>query len=168
MAPENFRSEKYTGKVDVYSFSIIVWETLSAKRAFTNLYFTAEQIADGMATRGLRPTVPPAWPAPVANLIKRMWADDPHARPHFSVIAPEVQAWASLAKRNPKAFASIGLRLLPATPGVHPIDSTGGSFASTATTGASADTLPVSSAATGTANAKGFGPRHSARLCIIS
>jgi serine/threonine protein kinase len=92
MAPENWRAQNYSPKVDVFSFAIIAWELLAKKRAYTHLYFTAEQIAAGVAERGLRPPLNPVWPADLRALLEESWAEDPEKRPSFAEIARRLEA----------------------------------------------------------------------------
>jgi hypothetical protein len=82
----------YDTKVDVFSFGVLAWEVLSRKRAYHNLYFTADQIAEGVATRGLRPTLPSSWPRELKLLLESAWLDEPAARPEFGTIVETIKA----------------------------------------------------------------------------
>jgi hypothetical protein len=44
---------------------------LAKKHAYTHLYFTAEQIAAGVAERGLRPPLNPDWPTDLRVTLDR-------------------------------------------------------------------------------------------------
>jgi serine/threonine protein kinase len=92
LAPENYHGRRYSSRVDVFSFAILACETLSRKRAYAEHYLTGEQIADGVANRGLRPALPASWSALLKSLFQRMWAEDPAARPPFSTIVAELEA----------------------------------------------------------------------------
>ncbi|KAJ1640981.1 kinase-like domain-containing protein [Pavlovales sp. CCMP2436] len=91
MAPENWCASVYgtlyTAKVDVFSFAILAWELLSKKRAYETLYLTGEMLAEGVATQGLRPPLPPKWPVELLQLLSECWAEDATRRPEFAEIA---------------------------------------------------------------------------------
>lgn len=91
VAPEAIRGEKISRKVDVYSFSIIMWEMQTGRFPFDDseqrFPFTY-QFANAIAREGLRPTlVPPprtgGLPRAFTTLMIRSWADDPALRPTF-------------------------------------------------------------------------------------
>jgi serine/threonine protein kinase len=92
MAPENYRMQAYTPAIDVFSFALIAWETLARKRAHGELYLTAEQIVEAVATRGLRPPLPADWSAPLKSLLEQMWSAEPAERPRFSTIVAKLEA----------------------------------------------------------------------------
>ena len=86
MAPENFRNAEYTHKVDVFSFAIVAWEVLMRKRAYTGLYLTADQVAEGVATLSLRPSLPSSWPRQQSALLAAMWAAEASDRPEMALV----------------------------------------------------------------------------------
>ncbi|KAJ1631981.1 kinase-like domain-containing protein [Pavlovales sp. CCMP2436] len=96
MAPENWcaiaHGTSYIAKVDVFSFAILAWELLSKKRAYTDLYLTGEMLAESVATRGLRPPLPPKWPVELKQLLGDCWAEDASRRPEFAEIAQRLAA----------------------------------------------------------------------------
>ncbi|KAG8470845.1 hypothetical protein KFE25_009266 [Diacronema lutheri] len=100
MAPENFRNAEYTHKVDVFSFAVVAWEVLMRKRAYADLYLTADQVAEGVATRGLRPPLPLSWPRQQSTLLAAMWAAEASDRPELAFVlkALEELQEAALAK----------------------------------------------------------------------
>ncbi|KAH3731811.1 Serine/threonine-protein kinase STY46 [Pelomyxa schiedti] len=82
-APEVTRGERYSSKVDVYSFGLILWELITGKLPFYDLDGTP---ASMHAAKGKRPEMPsdchPQW----AELIQLCWQDNPSRRPNFGQI----------------------------------------------------------------------------------
>ncbi|KYQ93012.1 RGS domain-containing protein [Tieghemostelium lacteum] len=82
MAPEIFTSKRYTEKVDVYSFGIILWEIFTRKAPYEHDKFNVPFLV----TKGERPELPKDCPAQILNLIKKCWAQKPSHRPSFTKI----------------------------------------------------------------------------------
>mmetsp|Transcript_11448 Transcript_11448/g.29764 ORF Transcript_11448/g.29764 Transcript_11448/m.29764 type:complete len:464 (+) Transcript_11448:56-1447(+) len=91
MAPEVWRSEPYSQRVDVFSFGILAWEVLCSQRAYTDRLFTCDQIAEYVATQNLRPKLPAKWPAELRELVSRCWAADSSERPSMSRVVTELK-----------------------------------------------------------------------------
>eukprot|EP00736_Rhodelphis_marinus_P010527 Rmarinus@m.23974 len=87
MAPELCRAEVYTEKVDVYSFSIIVWELLTCSPPWEG-YMAAQVIY--LVSIGKRLFLPDETTRPeltwLLDLLKQCWSEDPALRPPFSTI----------------------------------------------------------------------------------
>jgi serine/threonine protein kinase len=83
-APEVVRGERYTDKVDVYSFGIIMWELISRKEPYGGK--KGISVAYAAAQQGTRPEIPAFSPAPYTELMKHCWADQPQDRPTFNSI----------------------------------------------------------------------------------
>ncbi|KAF9611486.1 hypothetical protein IFM89_032456 [Coptis chinensis] len=91
MAPELcsttplLRGEKkhYDHKVDIYSFSMVLWELLTNLTPFTGM--TSIQAAYAVASRKLRPTLDKI-PSELIPLLESSWAEDPVIRPEFKDI----------------------------------------------------------------------------------
>ena len=89
MAPEIIEGESYDNKVDVYSFAILMYETLTSSHAFPEFVKYKINIVNFMRkiTEGYRPDL---HKAPInksfKELIQRCWAGSPEERPSFSEI----------------------------------------------------------------------------------
>ena len=76
MAPEMLLSRKYGNKVDVYSFAIIVWQMLTAKKlsAGYGINFEAHsplQVAFKVAMENHRPIIPANCSKSLSHLITK-------------------------------------------------------------------------------------------------
>jgi hypothetical protein len=78
------RQERYTDKVDVYSFGIILWELITRQEPYGGQ--KGVQIAYAAAEQGLRPEIPAYCPPDYAELMRQCWADKPDDRPTFQAI----------------------------------------------------------------------------------
>jgi hypothetical protein len=108
--PENYAGKAYSCKVDVFSFAVIAYETLASQRAYTKLYLTADQIVEGVAKRGLRPTIPASWPPALRGLLSRAWDEEPDNRPPFSAIVPELEGLIAAPGGLPQKQKRLSLR----------------------------------------------------------
>ncbi|XVE87267.1 hypothetical protein DITRI_Ditri18aG0103100 [Diplodiscus trichospermus] len=90
MAPELYRREPlpvgakkhYDHKVDVYSFSIVLWELLTNKAPFKERDNVTVPFS---VTKNERPNVE-SLPRDIASLLQSCWAEEPKARPEFKEI----------------------------------------------------------------------------------
>jgi serine/threonine protein kinase len=98
MAPEVFacsstQFDSYDDKVDVYSYSIVLYELMSERYPFESMGF-GDRLGLFVGTGG-RPSeddLPSDAPALLCDLMRRSWAGDPSSRPPFHRIASEIQA----------------------------------------------------------------------------
>jgi len=85
MAPEVFEQKKeYSYSVDVYSFSILLWEICSLKKPFgdcTSLKKVRKKVLEGS-----RPKIPSNWNMSLQSLISRSWQSDPSLRPSMNTV----------------------------------------------------------------------------------
>ncbi|GAM24346.1 hypothetical protein SAMD00019534_075210 [Acytostelium subglobosum LB1] len=89
MAPELLMgSDNYTEKVDVYAYGIILWEIGTGELPYSGL--DSVQLAVAVSTKGLRPTIPSTWPAPLHQLIQSCWHQDANQRPTFTQILAQL------------------------------------------------------------------------------
>lgn len=96
MAPEVFRHEPYSYKVDAYAFAMIAYEAFDGIRPFMNL--AAVEAAEAASIRNLRPNFQQlangnyASPAPIRALIEACWSGNSRERPEFEEIAKRIDA----------------------------------------------------------------------------
>ena len=83
MAPEMLRQAQYSEAADVYSFAVVVWETLARECPFNGL--SQIQVALAVLNTDARPIVPHWCPGALRTLIESCWETDPQLRPSFAV-----------------------------------------------------------------------------------
>lgn len=90
MAVEVLANKPYSEKADVFSFGILLWEMVARKLPF----FGMQPMQVGMAVlnQGLRPTIPPKCPAPLAKMMRACWDSDPHRRPSFAQLVEALES----------------------------------------------------------------------------
>ena len=84
MAPEVFRHEEYSEKVDVYSFAMVTYNMLHGAAPWAHLNGVAAAKAAALDLD--RPPVPRHWDARLAAILKDAWAADADARPSFAQV----------------------------------------------------------------------------------
>jgi serine/threonine protein kinase len=72
------RGERYSEKVDVYSFGIIVWEVVTRKQPFAGRNFMGVTLE---VLEGRRPQIPGDCPKAVQKLMQKCWHADASKRP---------------------------------------------------------------------------------------
>eukprot|EP00271_Cylindrocystis_brebissonii_P000726 TRINITY_DN10956_c0_g2_i1.p1 TRINITY_DN10956_c0_g2~~TRINITY_DN10956_c0_g2_i1.p1 ORF type:complete len:471 (-),score=90.79 TRINITY_DN10956_c0_g2_i1:198-1610(-) len=91
MAPEVFRHEVYDRSVDVYSFSVILYEMFEGLAPFAKT-LTAEQVAWKVAVDSVRPAFKAkTYPAGCKELIAEGWSPVPATRPSFTQIIERLE-----------------------------------------------------------------------------
>ena len=104
MAPEVFSHQQYSHKVDVFSFSVVVYELLSKKRAYHERLMSSVQIAWAVyKDAGVRPRLPEHWPPEVTRLLQSCWAQQPEERPEFRAIVAQLEGLVAQANRPESA-----------------------------------------------------------------
>ena len=83
VAPENALSKNYDQRTDMFSFSILLWEILSHKAAYSQQfpYYSAHDILDLVYFHDVRPLIPVVWPEELRNILTRGWSKHPDQRP---------------------------------------------------------------------------------------
>eukprot|EP00890_Picochlorum_soloecismus_P004714 jgi/Picsp_1/5243/NSC_02606-R1_protein len=90
MAPELFDGANVTEKVDVYSFSILLWECLTGKIPWGSIP-SPMQIIYYVGVLAQRPKMPSTAPENLKLLIEDCWQTEPTARPDFKDVLSRLQ-----------------------------------------------------------------------------
>jgi len=88
MAPEIFRGQKYSDKIDVWAYGTMLWEVMAVDIPFANL--DAVDIKEKVFEGQMMP-IPAATPAATKQIIQDCWTLDPAARPAMSAALLDVQ-----------------------------------------------------------------------------
>lgn len=123
-APEMLSKKKYSGKVDVYSFGVILWEMLTREFFFGHIKFMSE--LEDMIRAGQRPDIPQEAPLPYKILVGTCWAQDPTKRPSFSDVRKVLSKLASDFGISDE-LAALSDRLMASSGGSGALRRTGGS-----------------------------------------
>jgi hypothetical protein len=75
--------KNYDQRTDMFSFSILLWEILSHKAAYSQQfpYYSAHDILDLVYFHDVRPLIPVVWPEELRNILTRGWSKHPDQRP---------------------------------------------------------------------------------------
>lgn len=79
VAPEIFRGDPYTERVDVYSFGIVLWELFSFTKPYKDQ--DAMELPFQVAKKGLRPPMLLHCPPSLNELMTKCWEDRQELRP---------------------------------------------------------------------------------------
>jgi serine/threonine protein kinase len=108
-APEVLTSSsraRYSIKVDVYSYGMVLWELLEKKRPFEE-YSSRFDIMDAVKA-GKRPAINENCPPTYKALIKRCWQTEPSRRPTFNYIVRYLKDELARVKRSKAVNQSSG------------------------------------------------------------
>ena len=84
MAPEVALNRPYHHTVDVYSFSIVVWQVMTGQVPFREM--GKKRYMDKVVHHGYRPPLNRNWPKRFRELLQACWDEDKNARPDFEDI----------------------------------------------------------------------------------
>ncbi|CAJ1945586.1 unnamed protein product [Cylindrotheca closterium] len=98
MAPEVVLYKPYGTPVDVYSFAITFWETMTMKSPFDNM--SVIQLNSFVLEKEKRPTIPRAWTHELSEMLKRAWAAEPSKRPTSKEICQMIDAEIRFVERT--------------------------------------------------------------------
>lgn len=110
LAPELIRAEieqqdiEITEKSNVYSYAILVWELLTAAKAYRGC--TPANIASDPS---LRPFVPPNLPQSIVHILTACWQAAPDERPKFAQIAAQWQRFTTWLQRSGQSLPPLPL-----------------------------------------------------------
>jgi serine/threonine protein kinase/ABC-type phosphate transport system substrate-binding protein len=96
-APEVIRGARYSEKVDVYSFGIVMWEAVTRRRPFGDRGFADVALA---VLDGMRPAIPSSCPADLSQLMTACWDADPDVRPPMEEVVSRLDAIALAMDRR--------------------------------------------------------------------
>jgi len=88
LAPEIMRGDEFTPEADVFSFAVIMWETLARKMPWIDQGFNS--VVEDFIKNGQRLIIPPNTNPDFENLINKCWSQDPKARPNFGNLTREL------------------------------------------------------------------------------
>ncbi|GLC69555.1 hypothetical protein PLESTF_000846900 [Pleodorina starrii] len=99
IAPEVFMGKKSLGAaVDIYAFGIIMYQVLCGMRLYEGM--PAQEIANAVAHRMLRPTLPAWVPANYRALAERCWHQLPSVRPTADELVRQLEKLSDFRRRN--------------------------------------------------------------------
>jgi len=87
IAPEIFESGTYSLSADVYSFSIVLWEIITAETPYDG---ASTWSIPGKVMKGERPPIPGQCPQTIKTLLSKCWDNHPSNRPDFNTIKEEL------------------------------------------------------------------------------
>ena len=110
MAPEVIQHKPYSGKADIYSFAVVMWQLLTRQEPFCE--YSAIEAAGKVALEDARPRLPGRTPQVVQDLIERSWRTNPDERPNLVDICdclgkltdnltPDERKWLSHTRGHP-------------------------------------------------------------------
>jgi len=92
MAPEIARGDDvYDYSVDVYSFSILLWQLISNRKAFDKLEDKTEDLNLLIATKNLRPPLKCIKSETIKEILRTSWSDNPKERPTFKLLREQLE-----------------------------------------------------------------------------
>lgn len=91
MAPEVALRRRYNLSVDVFSYSILLWEICSLEKPFDG--FTEMQHMNQVVQNGHRPRIDviKSWPLEIKDLMIRCWKENFYERPAFSEVVSQLE-----------------------------------------------------------------------------
>lgn len=84
MAVEVIRKHPYNVKVDVFSYSILLWELMALCKPYDGL--VGQQVKECVSVFGERPAIPRTWPTNLRRILRRGWTESIVERPHIAEV----------------------------------------------------------------------------------
>jgi serine/threonine protein kinase len=84
MAPEVALGKPYNERVDVYSFSILLWQILKLETPYEG--FTMSILTKKVIEGGARPKCDASWPKPIVDMMHRCWGEPTNRPPMKEVV----------------------------------------------------------------------------------
>ena len=88
MAPEVGKGLPYDQSADVFSFAILVWETLALTTAFRG--YSHQKYVSRVCKSTERPRIPQSWPIAIRSILAEAWDDEPQERPSMAIFAKAI------------------------------------------------------------------------------
>ena len=116
MAPEVALCEPYDERADVYSFAIILWQMAARAVPFAGVAAVGgiEGFIERVARQGLRPPLPPKWPAALRQTLATCWEAEVPRRATICAALPALESLlassSSSERPGPRRPALLGLR----------------------------------------------------------
>jgi serine/threonine protein kinase len=103
MAVEVIRKHPYNCKVDVFSFSILLWELMALCKPYEGL--VGQQVKECVSVFGERPAIPRTWPTNLRRIMRRGWSENLLERPFIPEVKEVLQKFLE-ATSKPSNFFS--------------------------------------------------------------
>lgn len=91
MAPEVYSGNQYGLPVDIYSYSLVLWELVSLEVSFDEEVTCSSDIISKVYEKKLRPSLRREWPKEVKRLLQKGWQHDAWKRPEALEFCDELQ-----------------------------------------------------------------------------
>lgn len=100
MAPESLEDNEFSTASDVWSFGVLMWEMYNPSEIPYSDIKDAARLGIKLY-RGVRLTIPKAYPPKVERIMKACWQEDPTMRPSFFLIAQLLTSFAFTTSSTP-------------------------------------------------------------------
>ena len=102
MAPEVARQRPYNEKCDIFSFGMLMWETMALELAFLDAE-SRKEMYSRIVGRNERPPIGYVqdWPQQVIELVTRCWNADSERRPDFNTVVAVLDSELQKASQVP-------------------------------------------------------------------
>jgi serine/threonine protein kinase len=104
MAVEVIRKHPYNCKVDVFSFSILLWELMALCKPYDGL--VGQQVKECVSVFGERPAIPRTWPTNLRRIMRRGWTENLVDRPFMSEVLEVLLKLKEASAKPAKLFSS--------------------------------------------------------------
>jgi serine/threonine protein kinase len=103
MAVEVIRKHPYNCKVDVFSFSILLWELMALCKPYEGL--VGQQVKECVSVFGERPAIPRTWPTTLRRIMRRGWSENLLERPFIPEVKDVLQKLLEATAKPTKLFS---------------------------------------------------------------
>lgn len=103
MAVEVIRKHPYNCKVDVFSFSILLWELMALCKPYDGL--VGQQVKECVSVFGERPAIPRTWPTNLRRIMRRGWSENLLERPFIPEVKETLEKMLEASTKPAKLFS---------------------------------------------------------------